>query len=328
MEFFLQIIIDGLTVGALYALIALGFTMVYGILLMINFAHAEMFMVGGFIGYGVLNLLSNKSTIATASETLPLLRFLESTQPFFTETLPGFVIMMVLVFGIAALLTGCLGIVIERFAYRPLRKSPRLCALISALGMSIFLQNFILIAVDHRLIYPNLDFLSPDNAVNVFGYIRIAPIDLTIFCTAIVLLFILDRFVSKTRMGKAMRATAQDKDAAGLMGININTVIALTFFIGPALGAVAGTFFGLKYGIVTFSMGLLPGIKAFTAAVFGGIGNLRGAMLGGFCIGLLEALSSGFISITYRDVITFAILILILIFRPGGLLGESVVEKV
>jgi len=328
MEFFLQIIIDGLTVGALYALIALGFTMVYGILLMINFAHAEMFMVGGFIGYGVLNLLSNESTIAAASDVFSPLSFLSTTQPFFTTTGVGFAIMMVMVFAIASLLTGCLGVLIERFAYRPLRKSPRLCALISALGMSIFLQNFVLIAIDHRLIYPNLDFLAPENAVNVFGYIRVAPIDLIIFVTAITLLFILDRFVSKTRLGKAMRATAQDKDAAGLMGININTVIALTFFIGPALGAVAGTFFGLKYGIVTFNMGLLPGIKAFTAAVFGGIGNLRGAMLGGFIIGLLEAFSSGFISITYRDVITFAILILILIFRPGGLLGESVVEKV
>jgi branched-chain amino acid transport system permease protein len=149
-----------------------------------------------------------------------------------------------------------------------------------------------------------------------------------IIVTVLVLLFILDRFINATKVGKAMRATSQDKDAAGLMGININSVIALTFFIGPALGAVAGVFYGLKYGVVTYNMGFFPGIKSFTAAVLGGIGNLRGAMLGGFIIGILEALSSGFISIAYRDVITFGVLIVILIFRPGGLLGESVVEKV
>jgi len=328
MEFFLQLLVDGLTVGGLYALIALGFTMVYGILLMINFAHAEMFMTGGFLGYGFLNLFSNPTTIGIVSDAIPPLSFLQATQPFFTTTAIGFIIMMLLVFGFAAVLTGLLGMTIERFAYRPLRNSPRLCALISALGMSLFLQNFVLTFVTHRLVFPTPQFLANLDAVNVFGYIHIAPIDLIIFVTAISLLFILDRFVSSTKLGKAMRATSQDKDAAGLMGININSVIALTFFIGPALGAVAGTFFGLKYGIVTFNMGLFPGIKAFTAAVLGGIGNLRGAMLGGFLIGLLEAFASGFISISYRDVITFAVLILILIFRPGGLLGESVVEKV
>ncbi|MCL2437614.1 MAG: branched-chain amino acid ABC transporter permease [Coriobacteriia bacterium] len=328
MEFFVQLLIDGLTLGGMYALIALGFTLVYGILLMINFAHAEMFMTGGFIGYGVLNLLGSESTIATVSDTLPFMSFLQSTQPFFTTTAVGFILMMLLTFGISAVLTGLLGITIERFAYRPLRNSPRLCALISALGMSLFLQNFVLLAVGHRMVFPTPEFLANLDAVPLFGAIRIAPIDLIIFITCLVLLFTLDRFVSKTKLGKAMRATSQDKDAAGLMGININSVIALTFFIGPALGAVAGTFFGLKYGVVTFNMGLFPGIKAFTAAVLGGIGNLRGAMLGGFLIGVLEALASGYISIAYRDVITFAILILILIFRPGGLLGESVVEKV
>jgi len=295
---------------------------------MINFAHAEMFMTGGFIGYGMLNLFGNYTTIGIVSDALPFMSFLKSTQPFFTTTALGFIIMMILVFGTSAVLTGCLGMLIERFAYRPLRNSPRLCALISALGMSLFLQNFVLTFVGHRMVFPTPEFLANLDAINVFGYIFIAPIDMIIFCSALVLLFVLDRFVNKTKLGKAMRATAQDKDAAGLMGININSVIALTFFIGPALGAVAGTFFGMKYGIVTFNMGLFPGIKAFTAAVLGGIGNLRGAMLGGFLIGILEAMASGFVSISYRDVITFAVLILILIFRPGGLLGESVVEKV
>ena len=328
MDFFLQLLVDGLTLGALYALIALGFTMVYGILLMINFAHAEMFMTGGFIGYAILNLFSNPATIEAASNVFGPLSVLNSLQPFFTTTALGFIIMMVLVFGVTAFLVGCLGVIIERFAYRPLRNSPRLCPLISALGMSLFLQNFVLLTVGNRLVFPMPEFLKNLDSVNIFGYIHIAPIDLIIFCTAIVLLIVLDRFISMSKLGKAMRATSQDKDAAGLMGININSVIALTFFIGPALGAVAGIFSGMKYGVVTFTMGFFPGIKAFTAAVLGGIGNLRGAMLGGFIIGILEAMSSGYISVAYRDVITFGVLILILIFRPGGLLGESVVEKV
>jgi branched-chain amino acid transport system permease protein len=328
MEFFLQLLVDGLTLGSLYALIALGFTMVYGILLMINFAHAEMFMSGGFIGYGILNLLSNPETIAAASSVISPLSFLNTLQPFFTTTAVGFIIMMILVFGITALLVGCLGVIIERLAYRPLRKAPRLCPLISALGISMFLQNFVLLTIGHRLIFPMPEFMANLDPVPLFGYISIAPIDISIFVTAIILLFVLDRFVSMSRLGKAMRATSQDKDAAGLMGININSIIALTFFIGPALGAIAGIFSGMKYGIVMFNMGFAPGIKAFTAAVVGGIGNLRGAMLGGFTIGILDAMSAGYISVAYREVITFAVLILVLIFRPGGLLGESVVEKV
>ena len=328
MELFLAFLIDGLILGSLYALIALGFTLVYGILLMINFAHAEMFMTGGFLGYGVLNLFSNKETIAAASEVFAPLSVLKTLQPFFAETAIGFIIMMILVLGVTAFLIGCLGVVIERFAYRPLRYSPRLCPLISALGMSLFLQNFILLTVGNRLVFPTPTFLAGLENVRILDTISISPIDMIIFFTAIALLFILDRFISMSRIGKAMRATSQDKDAAGLMGININFVIALTFFIGPALGAVAGVFSGIKYGVVHFGMGFFPGMKAFTAAVLGGIGNIRGAMLGGFLIGILEALSSGYISIAYRDVITFGVLILILIFRPGGLLGESVVEKV
>ena len=328
LQLVLQLFVDGLTVGGMYALIALGYTLVYGILLMINFAHAEMFMSGAFFGLGVLQVLSNESVIDSISSTIPFLSFLKSTQPFFTETVVGFIILMILVFGIAGILTGVLGMVIERFAYRPLRHAPRLCPLISALGVSIFLQNAVNLWIGSSVVFPRPTILQELKPLSLFAGIRIAPIDFIIIITSLLLLFVLDRFVSGTRVGKAMRATSQDQDASGLMGIDINSVIALTFFIGPALGAVAGVFFGLKYGTLTFKMGFQPGIKSFTSAVLGGIGNLRGAMMGGFLIGILEALSAGIISVTYKDVITFGILILILILRPGGLLGESVVEKV
>ncbi|MDR1775561.1 MAG: branched-chain amino acid ABC transporter permease [Actinomycetes bacterium] len=314
-------LVNGVTLGGMYALIALGYTLVYGILLMINFAHSEMFMSGGYIGLGVLNLLSNKAVQAAVVARLPFLAFLQSARTFFTGSTIGMILMLLIVFGISAVLTGCLGMLTERFAYRPLRNAPRLCPLISALGISIFLQNAALLWIDNSIPFPSL------LPTRDFGF-GITPIRIFIIVTSLILLFVLDRFVSTTRIGKAMRATSQDQDAAGLMGIDINSVIALTFFIGPALGAVAGIFSGMYYGVVTYNMGFFPGIKSFTAAVLGGIGNLRGAMLGGFMLGIIEALASGFISSGYKDVIAFVILIIVLIFRPGGLLGESVVEKV
>jgi branched-chain amino acid transport system permease protein len=223
-------------------------------------------------------------------------------------------------------LIGTLGVVIERVAYRPLRHAPRLAPLISAIGVSIFLQNAVLLWVDSKAIpYPQV---FPVSKVFEVGSASLNTLQLLIIVTSISLLVVLDTFVSRTRVGKAMRATSQDREAAGLMGIDINYVIALAFFIGPALGAVAGIFNGMYYGTVIFSMGFIPGIKSFTAAVLGGIGNLRGAMLGGFLLGIVESLGAGFLSTGYKDVIAFGILILVLIFRPGGLLGESVVEKV
>jgi len=322
----IQQLINGVTLGSMYALVALGYTLVYGILLMINFAHSEMFMVGAYVGLGMLLLLTDPGTITTVSNALPFMSFLESTRTFFMGSTFGLITLFALVFGVSAIAVGVLGVVIERVAYRPLRHAPRLAPLISAIGVSIFLQNAVLLWIDSKAIpYPQV---FPVSKVVEVGSASINTLQVLIIFTSITLLVILDSFVSRTRVGKAMRATSQDREAAGLMGIDINYVIALAFFIGPALGAVAGIFNGMYYGTVIFSMGFIPGIKSFTAAVLGGIGNLRGAMLGGFLLGIVESLGAGFLSTGYKDVIAFGILILVLIFRPGGLLGESVVEKV
>lgn len=322
----LQQLVNGVTLGGMYALVALGYTLVYGILLMINFAHSEMFMGGAYVGLGALLLLTSEETIAAVSGALPFLSFLESTRGFFLGSTFGLIVLFAIVFGVAMVTIGILGVIIERVAYRPLRHAPRLAPLISAIGVSIFLQNAVLLWVDSKAIpYPPV---LPIKTLFTVGGASVNTIQVLIIVTSIVLLLVLDTFVSKTRVGKAMRATSQDREAAGLMGIDINYPIALAFFIGPALGAVAGIFHGMYYGTVIFNMGFTPGIKSFTAAVLGGIGNLRGAMLGGFVLGIVESLGAGFLSTGYKDVIAFAILILVLIFRPGGLLGESVVEKV
>jgi len=307
----IQQLVNGVTLGAMYALIALGYTLVYGILLMINFAHSEMFMCGAYVGLGALLFLTNEAFPAST---------------FFTGSTFGLIVLYAIVFAISMVAIGTLGVLIERIAYRPLRHAPRLAPLISAIGVSIFLQNAVLLWVDSKAIpFPRVFPVEP---VFSFRSAGINNLQLLIIVTSVALLVFLDTFVSKTRVGKAMRATSQDREAAGLMGIDINNTVALAFFIGPALGAVAGIFHGMYYGTVIFSMGFIPGIKSFTAAVLGGIGNLRGAMLGGFVLGIVESLGAGFLSTGYKDVIAFAILILVLIFRPGGLLGESVVEKV
>ncbi len=322
----IQQLFNGITLGGLFALIALGYTMVYGIVLLINFAHSELFMVGAFVGLGVLLLLTNPDTIAAVTKALPFMAWLAPASEFFTGSTFGILICYAIVFLVSAVSVGLLGVFIERFAYRPLRHAPRLAPLISAIGVSIFLQNAVLLWIDSKPVpFPSLFPVKP--VITIAGA-TLNSLQLAIIVTALVLLAGLDQFVSRTRMGKAMRATSQDREAAGLMGININSVIALAFFIGPAFGAVAGVYWGMYYGTVIFNMGFVPGIKAFTAAVLGGIGNLRGAMLGGFVLGLVQSLGAGFISNAYQDVIAFGILILVLIFRPGGLLGEAVVEKV
>ncbi len=328
-----QQLVNGVTLGGMYALVALGYTLVYGILLMINFAHSEMFMAGAYFGLLYLNILSKVS--------------------FFTSGAIGLILLYLLTILLAAISTGILGVLIERFAYRPLRHAPRLAPLISAIGVSLFLQNAALLWITSRSIpfpvkFPVFQYtLARDGAGQLkvialgaaetlaerlgdgaHSLVQMSTLQVMIVVVTILLLLILDTFVSKTKLGKAMRATSQDREAAGLMGVNINSIIALTFFIGPALGGVAGIFSGMYYGNIKYNMGFIPGMKSFTAAVLGGIGNLRGAMLGGFALGMVEALASGFISTAYKDVIAFVILILVLIFRPGGLLGESVVEKV
>ena len=308
MDIIIQQLVNGVTLGGMYALIALGYTLVYGILLMINFAHSEMFMTGAFVGLFTLRFLIG-DTVAGLGD-------------FFTGSFMGLLILFLVVFAVSGFVAGCVGMLTERFAYRPLRNAPRLAPLISAVGVSIFLQNAALLWIDSKAIpFPSVF------PITNYGY-GVNSLKIFIVLSSIVLLIVLDTFISKTRMGKAMRATSQDQSAAGLMGIDINRVIATTFFIGPALGGIAGVFHGMYYGAVIFNMGFIPGIKSFTAAVLGGIGNLRGAMLGGFILGIAVSLGAGFISTGYKDVIAFVILILVLIFRPGGLLGESVVEKV
>jgi branched-chain amino acid transport system permease protein len=326
MNYFLAQLVNGITLGGMYALIALGYTMVYGVLLMINFAHSEMFMSGAYVGLGTLLLLSSAATQNAITKVLPFLSFLKSLRGFFTGSTAGMVVMFVIVLAVAALFTGVLGMLIERFAYRPLRHAPRLAPLISALGVSIFLQNAVLLWIANIKPFPQL--VSVKDLSGSTLALGITPVRIIIVTVSVVILVVLDLFIARTKVGKAMRATSQDQDASGLMGINVNSVIAMTFFIGPALGAIAGVFSGVYYGVVSYNMGFMPGIKSFTAAVIGGIGNLRGAMLGGFLLGLIESFAQGYISASYKDVITFLILIVILVFRPGGLLGSSVVEKV
>jgi branched-chain amino acid transport system permease protein len=292
---------------------------------MINFAHSELFMAGGYVGLAVLKVLSDPSIAAGP------LAFMKPAQSFFNGGTFGFVMLMIATFGISAVIIGLLGMAIERLAYRPLRHAPRLAPLISAIGVSIFLQNAVLLWVSSKqLPYTRADGSAFVTSQTLFRFagVEITTMQVFIVVTSLVLLFFLDTFVARTRIGRAMRATSQDRDAAGLMGVNINSVIALAFFIGPALGAVAGVFNGMYYGSVKYNMGFIPGIKSFTAAVVGGIGNLRGAMLGGFLLGIVESLAGGFLETGYKDVIAFIVLVLVLIFRPGGLLGEAVAEKV
>ncbi|MFH1097246.1 MAG: branched-chain amino acid ABC transporter permease [Candidatus Desantisbacteria bacterium] len=300
----LQQLINGITLGGIYALIALGYTMVYGILLMINFAHSEIFMIGAYLG-----LLAIVILIPTGMN-------------------PICIIGISMLFSIV--ITGMLGVAIERIAYRPLRHSPRLAPLISAIGVSIFLQNLIMITVSSQSIsYPEI---FPIKAYTIFAggmnSASISSIQLFIILSSIILMIILHLFVKNTKMGKAMRACSQDRQAAGLMGISVNKIISITFFIGAGLGGVAGVLNGLYYGSIKYNMGFILGIKAFTAAVLGGIGNIKGAMVGGLILGVLESLGVGYISSEYKDVIAFSILILVLIFKPGGIFGEQVSEKV
>ena len=295
---FIQQLINGLTLGSIYALFALGYTMVYGILLMINFAHSEIFMCGAFIGFWILTLL-------------PV---------FGSLSIPYFIVLFV----VAMLASGLLAVLVEKIAYRPLRKAPRLSPLISAIGVSIVLQNIVMLFVSNQSIaYPEKFTASQ---ISVLG-ITLDTLQIFIFCLSLLLMVALTLFISKTKLGKTMRATAQNHAVAQLMGINTNSIITIVFLLGGGLGGIAGVLNGIYYGSVKYNMGFFPGIKAFTAAVLGGIGNIRGAMVGGIILGLLEAFSAGYISSENKDVITFVVLILLLIFKPTGIFGEDVTEK-
>ena len=300
---YLQQFINGLTIGSVYALIALGYTMVYGVLEMINFAHGDVYMVGSFLGLFVLALMGPSSTLV------------------------GGGVAVVLAAALLGAMAGCalLGIGIERIAYRPVRGTSRLGPLIAALGVSLFLQNAAMLIVGTRpQAFPGL---VEKQLYHVAGAV-FTNLQIMILAASLGLMLVLDQFVRRTRWGRAMRAVAQDAEAAGFMGVEVNTVVMLTFLIGSVLAAGAGIMVGLYYGIVDFFMGYIAGLKAFTAAVLGGIGNLRGAMLGGLLLGLAESFGAGFIGAQWRDVIAFAVLITVLVFRPGGLLGEQLPEKV
>ncbi len=304
MAYFIQQLINGVTLGSVYGLIAIGYTMVYGIIGMINFAHGEIYMISAFIA--IITVL-----------VLGLLGI----------TWMPFVLAMMLI--VSMLFTAVYGWTLERLAYRPLRGAPRLAPLISAIGMSIFLQNYVQILQGARVkpMQPMLSggfeiMRSGDFAVTL-SYLQIIIVALTV-----ILMTAFSLLISKTQLGRAQRACEQDREMAALVGVNVDKTIALTFVVGAALAAVAGVMVTLYWGVIDFFIGFLAGLKAFTAAVLGGIGSLPGAMLGGLLIGLIEAFWSGYFSVEYQDVATFTILVLVLIFAPYGLLGKPEIEKV
>ncbi len=301
MEQFFQQLTNGLAVGGIYALIALGYTMVYGVLKLINFAHGDLFTIGAYLGLTLLTSLALNDHVGG---------FL------------GVFILAVMVMG----LVGVIGILLERIAYRPLRQSPRLSAVVSALGASIFFQNAVMLIYGAKFyVYPQ--DLLPVVQVSIFG-LTIPLMRIIILLASVLMMIALYLFVQKTKIGTAIRAAAIDQGAARLMGIDVNFVIMIVFFIGPALGGAAGLMVGVYYGQINFTMGWIYGLKAFTAAILGGIGNIPGAMVGGLLLGVIEALGAAYISIAWKDAIAFCVLILILIVRPTGLLGERVAEKI
>jgi branched-chain amino acid transport system permease protein len=320
-----QVIIDGLVRGFLFATIALGYTMVYGVLEFINFAHGEIFMVGGVVGAAIGLFLASTGVL---------------------PTMPGW-LFVILVVAAGMLVSGTLAVTVERVAYRPLRGSPRLVPLISAIGVSLVLQDLVRLIMTSTPMGFNARYNTPDFGppIRLFEMtlgerpvpVILSPKALIFIVASVIMLIGLNYLVNATRLGKAIRATAQDMPTASLMGINVNRIVALTFLIGGALGGAAGALFGLNVGAVNPYMGFIPGLKAFTAAVLGGIGNITGAMVGGVVLGFLEAFVASYLSLftdgafsgaAYADIAAFSILILILIFRPSGLLGEATTQKV
>jgi len=302
--YFLQQLVNGLTIGSAYALIAIGYTMVYGIIGMINFAHGEIYMIGA---YTALIAITGLATLGVA--WLPL------------------ILLVALI--CAVIVSSAMGWAVERVAYRPVRGRHRLIPLISAIGMSIFLQNYVHLAQGSRnvgfplLIEGGFNFGATDTFQASISYMQ-----LTVFATTFVCMTALSLFISRSRIGRACRAVSQDLGMASLLGIDTNRIIAATFVIGAALAAVAGLLLGMYYGSIDPLFGFIAGLKAFTAAVLGGIGSIPGAMLGGLILGVSESMTSGYLSGEYKDVVSFGLLILILLFKPTGLLGKPEVEKI
>jgi branched-chain amino acid transport system permease protein len=318
-----QVLIDGLALGTVYAVIALGYTMVYGILELINFAHGEIFMTGAFIGTALLIFMTGTG---------------------WGSALPA-IVMLIIVLIVTAFLTGFLGMGIERLSYRPLRNAPRLIPLITAIGISFLLQDIVrfiaeLTKGNYIVTGPSLFteqvLIKTSSISSIFNDASIKTSFIIVLVTAVIMMIALDIFVNRTRWGMAMRAVAQDRETASLMTVNVNKVISITFFVGSALGGATGVLFAVQYGTIDPYIGFILGLKAFTAAVLGGIGNIRGAMLGGLLLGVLEMFASanltlltgGVFGAEYKDVFAFAILIIVLLFKPEGLLGKPVTEKV
>ena len=301
---YLQQLVNGLTIGSTYALIAIGYTMVYGIIGMINFAHGEVYMIGSYVAFIAITLMA----MAGIDSVLPI---------------------MIVAFAAGMIVTSAYGYSIERVAYRPLRGGNRLIPLISAIGMSIFLQNIVMLAQDSKdKAIPNLlpgNFVLGESTMNgvVISYMQVL-----IFVVTFLAMLGLSLFISRSRLGRACRACAEDLKMASLLGINTNQIIALTFVIGAALAAVAGVLLGMQYGVINPHLGFLAGIKAFTAAVLGGIGSIPGAVLGGLVLGVAEAFGADLFGDQYKDVVAFSLLVLVLLFRPTGILGRPEVEKV
>ncbi|KAB2337302.1 branched-chain amino acid ABC transporter permease [Cytobacillus depressus] len=318
-----QVLIDGLTLGAVYAVIALGYTMVYGILELINFAHGEIFMTGAFIGTAILIVLTGIGWVSAVPA----------------------IVMLITVLLLTAILTGLIGMGIERVAYRPLRKAPRLIPLITAIGISFLLQDIVRFIAELKKgnfivtgpsLFTNQLSIKASSISSIFNDASIKTSFVIVLVTAVIMMIGLDFFVNRTKWGMAMRAVAQDRETASLMSINVNKVISITFFIGSALGGATGVLFAVQYGTIDPYIGFILGLKAFTAAVLGGIGNIRGAMLGGLLLGVMEMFASanltlltgGIFGAEYKDVFAFAILIIVLLFKPEGLLGKPQLEKV
>lgn len=297
-----QQLVNGLTLGAVYAIIAIGYTMVYGILELINFAHGEIYMLGAYLGIIFFGFFTAIGLTQTSLFTTLFLTVI-----------------------LAIIFCSAYGFAIEKTAYRPLRNAPRLSPLISAIGMSIFLQNYVMLtqgATDkvfpHKFGEAGFQFMS----------VNVTYLQAVIIIVSALLMFSLHLFIQKTRIGKAMRATAQDKTMASLVGINVDSIISITFIIGAGLAAIAGVMVAAYYGLVNYFIGYIAGIKAFTAAVMGGIGNMPGAMLGGIILGLVESIGAAYISSEYKDAYAFLLLIIILLIKPSGILGKKAEEKV
>jgi branched-chain amino acid transport system permease protein len=305
MAFFFQELVNGITTGALYSLVALGFSMVYGVLKLLNFAHGDLYMVGAYIGFFVIQWFGGPSALAIP---VPLL--------------------LVIMFVLSALLVGGLGVAIERFAYRPLRDAPRIAPLITAIGVSFFLENAALLLFGAQFrVYNTADFISLSSGIQI-GSVTIDSVQILVLVMGLVLMVGLRELVNRTKLGKQMRAVSADREAAEMLGINVNFTIAATFFLGSALAGVAGVMAGLLFNQVTNTIGFIAGLKAFTAAVVGGIGSLPGAMLGGLLIGVAESFMTGYVSSTYSNLLVFVLLIAVMLVRPSGLLGQAQLQKV